>query len=201
MTHIKKYKSIALIFISFITLFFLLTLINSSFASASSVGMGIKWYTESEIVDENIKHCVVYGLYNPYPFDTDVEGYLEASGQLEVLYIETTSTLVPKFTNSTNAIPIEICFNVPKVYNESCILGFCERICPVKDPETPYKNETRFKGSIIGKYSFFLGEQSAATGSKTGTAVAVPLELIVKCSAKQRNNKAMYTTFILILIV
>lgn len=201
MTHIRKNKSIALLFISVIVLLFSLILINSSFVNSSSVGMGIKWYTESEIVDENINHCVLYGLYNPSPFDVDVQGYLEASGQLEELYLETTPVLVPKFTSSANAVPIQICFNVPKVYVENCILGFCERICPVKDPEVPYKNEQRFKGNIIGKYTFSLDEQSVATGSKTGTAVSVPLELIVKCNAEQRNNTAMYITFAIILIV
>lgn len=184
-------------FFSFFLLIFL-----GSFVSAGTIGMGVKWYTESEFVQEGTIKCVSYGLYNPAPFDVPVNGYLEATDELENLYVKNSPILVPVNTSSGNAISKEICFNIPKVYEENCILGaFCERKCPApsSNPEILYPNEKRFKGDVVGRYEFDASV-TGGTGSSTGSSVAVPLEMIVLCQSKERDQTAFYATIAVIII-
>jgi hypothetical protein len=163
------------------------------------VGMGVKWYTESELVKENTIKCIGYGLYNP--FDVPVMGYVEPTNTLVNISSIVEPILVLENTSSTNAIPVEICFNIPKVYKQDCILGmFCERTCPeTSSVDEPYKNEVRFEGDVVGKY-LQLDQATGATGSKTGSSVAVPLELVVICQPKERNDTLMYITFAIVII-
>lgn len=184
---------------SFFLFFFL-----GSLVSAGTVGMGVKWYTESEIVNENMQRCISYGLYNPEPFDMPVMGFFEATDGLADIYVKQEPTLIPVHTSSINAIPKDVCFNIPKVYEENCILGlFCERICPEQVPGEPWKNEVRFSGNIIGKYILLenLSSSGVGTGSKTGSSIAVPLALAVQCIPEERNQVAFYATIAVVVIV
>jgi len=176
---------------SFFILFSIAIVLAAGMAQAETIGIGIKWFTESEVVGENAEHCINYGLYNP--FDVDINGMLDATGDLKKISRADEPIPVPKNTSSADAKPAKICFDVPKVYKEDCILGFCKRECPEKVSVEPWKNEIRIEGNIIAVY--VLPETAlSATGSKTGISGSVPLELVVKCEPKSRNTAGMYAT-------
>lgn len=185
----------------FLFSFFLLIFLGSliSLANAATVGMGVRWYKESAIVEEGKQNCIEYGLYNPTPWEVPVYGYLEATGDLEKIYVKNDPMLVPVNTSSDHAINKQICFNIPKVYGESCILGaFCERTCP--EHTATYEKEVRLKGEVIGMYTYNSAEFGGGTGSTTGTSVAVPLELAISCQPEERNQVAFYATIVVIIV-
>lgn len=185
--------------LKFFIFFFFLFLFLGTLASAATVGMGVRWYKESAIVSEGKQVCLDYGLYNPAPWDVPVYGYLEATGGLEKIYVKNDPIVVPINTSSDKAILKQICFNIPKVYDESCILGaFCERSCPESTPS--YANEVRLKGEVIGMYTYDAAAFGGGTGSTTGTSVAVPLELAISCQPEERNQVAFYATIAVIVI-
>jgi len=142
----------------------------------ADVGIGLKWGTEGETVQEDVKHCVTYFLYNP--FDTDVMGYLKASGELEELVEAEEAKLIPAGTSSDEAIATAICFNVPKIYEETCGLGgfSCERLC--EEPQKIYK------GEVQAAYNL---NYAGGTGSATGTSVSARMKLLVNCKKVEKD--------------
>lgn len=163
-------------FIFCLTFFFILSSANESYAA--TVGIGLKWFTESEYVKEGTIKCIDYGLYNP--FDQDVRGYLVATKDLESLYDAEKPKLIPANTSSKNAILTKICFKIPKkVYQENCILGMmCKKKCENIE-------EKSYKGEVIAQYD--ISRPNQGVGSVVGSSFAAPLELKVKCEKKERN--------------
>lgn len=142
---------------------------------SADMGIGIKWYTETEIVNEGEQMCVTYGIYNP--FDTDVKGYLEATKELETISQAEEPKLIPAHTSSTNAIPTQICFAVPKVYKEESFAGILtQRQCS--------EEEVMLKGEVVAAYKLSGGK---GTGSVTGASFAAPLKLRIRCNPVERN--------------
>ena len=179
---------------SFFLFFFLGTLV-----SAATVGMGVRWYKESAIVNEGTQACIEYGLYNPEPWDVPVYGYLEATGDLAKIYVKTEPTLIPVNTSSKEAIAKTICFDIPKTYEENCVLGlFCEREC--QESEIAYENYVRLRGEVIGRYTYDATAFGGGTGSATGTSVAIPLELAISCQPQERNKPVFYGTIGILII-
>jgi len=152
---------------------------------SADVGIGIKWFTESEPVNEGEQKCLVYGLYNP--FDTDVKGFLEATRDLTSIYQAEEPKLVPANTSSKEALPAQICFSIPKVYKEDSFYGFLpQRQCGVED--------VMLKGEVVAAYKLSDG---AGLGSATGASFAAPLKLQVRCDPVDRNWIPVYAIIIL----
>jgi len=156
----------------------------------ADVGIGIRWNTEWAEVNENSKACITYGLYNP--FDTQVNGYLKATKDLEKLAETEDPKPVPAGTSSNHTIPTEICFNIPKVYEEDCLfLGMlCEKKC--EEPKKAYD------GEVLASYkSLSIG----GMGSATGSSFAVPLRIEVKCNPYQRDFTPVYVLVLAVVII
>jgi hypothetical protein len=153
----------------------------------ATVGIGLKWYTESEFVSEGEQFCRTYGIYNP--FDTDVTGFLQATEGLGGIYEAEAPKLIPAGISSGEAIPTQICFNVPNVYEEESYFGFLpQKQCNEK--------EAILKGEVIAAYDLAGG---AGTGSVTGASFAAPLRLRVRCTPMERNSTPAY--FLIIVII
>lgn len=172
-----------------ILIFFVLWLVFLPLAEAT-VGVGIKWKTESEIVEEGSTQCITYGLYNP--FDEDVMGFLEVTGDLENISKAEEPKLIPAGTDSEHAIPTQICFFIPKVYKEDCLLPglFCEKKCE--------EEQVILKGQVVAAYQL---KAIGGTGSTTGSSFAVPLSLIVKCEPVKRNLMPLYLLIALVAVL
>lgn len=160
-------------------------------AVSARKGVGIMWSTQAELVDEGDSHCVQYGVYNPW--DEDVNAKLEPSDDFSEILEKTESeaTFIAAQTMHENAISLELCFSVPKVYEEECVLGnwLCEQKC--EEPEKAYE------GDII-----VAEEKDDSSGvSATALGVSVPLRLIVKCNAHPVDWVPVYILIIIIIIL
>ncbi|MBU0530697.1 MAG: hypothetical protein ABIH52_01910 [Candidatus Aenigmatarchaeota archaeon] len=149
----------------------------------ADVGIGLKWVTEGEAVRENSQTCITYYLYNP--FDQDVKGYLEALGDLDELAVAEEPKIIPAGTSSKEAIPTDICFTVPKLYKEECLLGplLCTRLC---DEEPVVYN-----GEVQSAYNLnFVG----GTGSSTGSSISARMRLLVNCEKVELDPVTGFVT-------
>lgn len=137
-------------------------------------GVGLYWSTEAEKVAEGERTCITYGMYNP--FEKDMTATMEATGELESLYEKTEPVFIPAETSSKERKNVEICFNIPKVYEEECLLPgiLCGRTCG----EEPVIYEGQVAAiSTPGKTN--------QIGSATRSVVASPLKLVVNCKEEE----------------
>jgi hypothetical protein len=156
---------------------------------SSDVGIGIKWFTESESVNQGEQKCISYGIYNP--FDTEVNGYLEATKGLEKIFSAEEAKIIPAHTSSTNFVPTQICFNIPRVYQEDSFYGyFTQRECSEK--------EVILAGEVVAAYKLNSG---SGTGSATGASFAAPLKLKVACTPLKRDLTPVYVFAALIIAI
>ena len=167
-----------------------LLLLIFSHSALARKGVGVVWTTETETVDEGKSHCIEYGIYNPW--DEDVTASLSVSEELKPIISkqDSDSRLIPAVTYHEDAIPLELCFKVAKVYQENCLVAgmLCEKTC--SEPQVEYL------GNILA-----LEEQTggaAGTGSATSLGVSVPLKLKVACKAHARDYTFAYALIILI---
>ena len=135
---------------------------------SADVGIGLKWFTESEYVNEGEQKCITYDIYNP--FDTDVTGFLEATDDLEKISHAEEPKLIPAHTSSSKAIPTQVCFNVPMVYKEESFFG----LLPKKQCS---EGEVTIRGEVVAAYKLTGG---TGTGSMTGASFAAPLKIRVR---------------------
>lgn len=177
----------------------------------ATVGIGIKWFTDTEYVRENSQKCISYGLYNP--FDENVSGYLTAIKELADMYETEDPKLISAGVASNKSIGTEICFNIPKVYEEECLIGnmfLCKRKCengagiPIIKEDTSITGKTEFKqviykGEVMAAY--YLDREGGGVGSATGTSFAAPLKLKVRCEAKEINWTPVYLLVLLIIAI
>jgi hypothetical protein len=165
----------------FATMFLVLTL---NFVSA---GVGLFWDEAAKMSPENSRTCMTYAVYNP--FEEDTYATIELSDNLKSVLTqqETESMLIPAGTSSKEAIPVNFCFQVPKVYHQDCWLGdffVCERTC--SEPPVDYKGEVSVK-SAPG-----LSPTGGSGGSVATMSVSAPLDLKVVCSPMSRNYTPLY---------
>jgi len=154
------------------------------FIGIVSAGIGIKWGEEFVEVVEAEQTCLSYGAYNPWPEDSYLK--IGVSEELEeILEVnEGESILVPSDTGSGEAIPINLCFYVPEIYEKSCLFGslFCEKRC---DGEREV-----ISGEVLiteVRTSSSVGQSSAIVAS-----VSAPLEVEIICSPHSKNLSLMY---------
>lgn len=156
---------------------------------SADVGIGLKWFTEAEVVNEGEQKCVTYGIYNP--FDTDVTGFLTATRELEGFYQAEEPKLIPAHTSSNEAISAQMCFNVPKVYKEEFYFGYLpQRQCS--------EDEIMLKGEVMAAYML---SGRAGTGSVTGVSFAAPMMLRVRCTPLERNWMPVFILIVLVMVV
>ncbi len=177
----------------YIAVLICLLIVGLSQSALARKGVGIVWNTETEIVNEGASHCISYGVYNPW--DEDVAATLTASEELKPIIVKEDTE--PKFikaeTYHEQAIPIEFCFKVARVYARNCLVGgmLCEQTCT--EPQVEYS------GNILA-----LEEQTGGTtgtGSATSLGVSVPLKIKVACNAHPRNYTPAYIAIIIIALL
>lgn len=173
------------------TFFVLAFLVFSSlFVSA---GLGIKYGQESAMVNEGDETCLSYGVYNPWPDDSNV--IIGVSDSLKEILIqqEAETKFVPKFTPSQDAIPIKFCFKVPQVYSRNCaVVGkfLCELTC--KEDLKVYEGE-------VSVSTLPMDNAITGTGGSATMAVAgAPLRIRVACNPFPRNYTLLYVLIALI---
>jgi len=149
-----------------------------------SAGPGIKWTRESFLVDEGEKFCVKdYKAYNPWNKDSFVKVDLSLELQEVLTMQETESKEVPANTMNTEAIPIEFCFKIPKIYEKDCALFnmfLCKQEC--NEEQKVYEGEV-----VLSSVPGGIGSGSAATSS-----VSAPMRIKVQCNAHSREYNLIY---------
>src|SRR3989344_4594322 len=106
-------------FALFLSIFFLLLLEHAD----ARIAVGLVWSTESGSIEEDSIYCATYGAYNP--MDEDVDVALVIGGELTqvVQSQESKPVTVKAGTSYQDAIDLDACFYVPRVYGRNCILG------------------------------------------------------------------------------
>jgi hypothetical protein len=141
-------------------------------------GVGIMWSTQSEMVKEGQSNCVNYQVYNPFSEDATI--YMTATGDLQALVVDSQPVLVPAGTTHDKGIPVSLCFNIPKVYTQSCTAGIvCEQSCTGQ--------EVNYTGEVIAAEKSQVTTGAEAAGSSTKAVASAPLVLKVTCEPKQKN--------------
>ncbi len=144
-----------------------------------SAGVGLKWDKESVMVDENQRNCISYSVYNPWPEESYIQLELSNDELKDVLIEQEAETkLVPSNTFHNDAIPVEFCFKVPKVYKKDCLLLFllCKQECQ--------EEQKVYSGKVIAKT---VPPPNQMGGSATTAAISAPLNVRVTCKAFERN--------------
>jgi len=175
----------------------------------ADVGIGLRWETEAQVIKENSKSCVTYFLYNP--FDQDVNGFIKAYGNISDLAIAEDPKIIPAGTLLEDAVPTQICFHTPDVYQENCLLGvlMCERTCSAtqqlypgnytvtRTPEGNIQNVV-YAGDVQAAYDLnFAG----GTGSATGSSISARMRVIVNCEKLEMDMIPLYVIIVVIVIV
>ncbi len=172
-----------------IPLFFFLLLLP---LAAAEKGVGIMWATQSEPVNEGQTNCVAYSVYNPFSEDATI--YLTASGALESLVIDSQSVTVPAGTMHDKAIPVSICFKIPKVYKEDCTAGImCQRTCS--------EQQVTYIGDVLAAEKSQTDTSAEAAGSATRAVAAAPLTLKVTCEPKAKSWMPVIIAVVVIVIL
>ncbi len=177
----------------YIAVLILLMVMSLSQVAFARKGVGIVWTTETEIVNEGASHCIGYGIYNPW--DEDVTATLSVSDELKGIITkeDTDPKFVPAETYHDQAIPVEFCFKLARVYARDCLIGgmLCEQTC--SEPQVEYS------GSILAVEEQTGG--ATGTGSATSLGVSVPLKIKVGCNAHARDYTPVYVVVIIIALL
>jgi len=167
-----------------------------------SAGVGLKWSQESVAVNEGQKACLTYSVYNPWPEESYVKIIVSDSLQEVLTSQESEEASVPAETSSSEAIPLKFCFNVPYIYERSCLIGnyICEQSCD--EEQKVYAGEV-----IVESIPNPIGTTGTG-GSSTSMSVSAPLNVRVVCTAHGKDFTPVYIllalislTVVLILIV
>jgi hypothetical protein len=169
---------------------FVAFMLLASFLVPSADAVGIKWSTEKEMVAELMPHCITYGVYNPSSEDAVVK--LSVSEELEPVVQGAVShtELVKAGTTHDEAVMLELCFQVPKVYEADCLAGdfLCEQTCT--------QDEVSYTGEIMAVE--VNDESGGGMGSATTVGASVPLTLRVRCNPYNRNWTPVYAVVVLV---
>lgn len=139
-------------------------------------GVGIVYGAEHFDVNEKNINCVSYGIYNPWKDNATVK--VSARGKFANFTVESETVEIPSRTKHQDAVPVDICFDIPKTYEEDCLfwkIG-CKRVCG---------EEIEYKGDVVA--SEVVEYAGGGTGSKVTGAVTAPLTLRVTCEDTTRD--------------
>jgi hypothetical protein len=167
-------------------------LVSVSFLPASADAVGILWTTEQEIVSELSPYCIEYGVYNPSSEDATVQLTVSDSLKPVVQGAVSHTKLVAAGTTHDDAVKLQLCFQVPKVYAADCLAGdfLCEQTCT--------QDEVSYKGEIMAIEVKEGG--GAGMGSATTVGASVPLTLKVKCNPYHRDWTPVYAGVIVVVV-
>ncbi len=170
-------------------LLFVCLLVFTQGVSARS-GVGLYWEADTLSVHENTEECVEYKVYNPW--EDPVNVMLNPSDELEEVTKSTgDSTFVQGDTSHTDAIPVEVCFEVGNVYEDDCLLfgTMCKQVCG--------DSIVKYEGKILAS-EVNTEESQAATGSAAAIAVGAPMGISVQCSPSGRDFTFVYIAVIVV---
>lgn len=174
----------------FILLFLFVIVMFTSFLSA---GVGIKWDQESKLVNEGERTCLTYNIYNPWPEDSSAEIKLSEELEEVLVFQESEKKFIPANTPSSEAIPLEFCFEAPFVYEKDCLIGntfLCEQTCN--------EEQKIYDGNVLVSETVGLEESGGAGGSAVSASVSAPLRIKIICNAYSRNYTPVYVLIVLI---
>ncbi len=167
---------------------FVLAFLALSVLPFASAGVGIKWNVESALIPENSHVCLTYGLYNPWPKDAYVSIQLSESLQNISKKNDSQIEFIPRDTSSNDSIPVQFCFDTPKVYHEDCLLWntfLCSQSC--SESMKIYSGEVEIKEVSGAQVS-----AGGAGGSSTAMSVGAPLAIKVQCNAHGTDYSIIY---------
>ncbi len=152
--------------------------------------VGILWTTEKEMVNEMSPHCIEYGVYNPSSEDANVKLSVSESLKDVVQGENSHIKFVQAGTKHNDAVVVELCFQVPKVYEADCIAGdfLCEQSCT--------QDEVSFTGEIMAIE--MTDNNAGGMGSATTVGASVPLTLRVKCNPYGRDWSPVYIVVVVV---
>lgn len=157
-----------------------------------SAGVGIKWNAESIVIDEKGEGCLVYHVYNPWPEDSVAVVSLSEGISDLMKNKNGEEVFVPAETSSKEALPVEFCFKVGRVYERDCLLPgglLCQQMCE-GDMEV-YEGEVVVSGSSSGSVS----------GSATKASVSAPIRVRVRCNTSSRNYTPVYAFVVIMALI
>jgi hypothetical protein len=180
----NKIKTLSVLTAGIFTLFIMLGIVSA---------VGIRWYSESEVMSENSERCVTYGAYNPSTYPIGVK--IEVIGDLANVITGAVSEekIVEAKTPSVKSENVNFCFKIPEVYEEDCLIGnyVCEKTCP--NQLKTYRGEVVMTETPIAT--------SGGTGSGVSIAASAPLELTVACTPYPRNWSPVYVVAIVAIVI
>jgi hypothetical protein len=153
-------------------------------AAGQASAVGIVWSTEREVVSELSPHCIEYGVYNPSSDDAVVQLSVSDSLKPVVQGASSRTEAVAAGTKHDEAVMVNLCFQVPKVYDANCLAGdfLCEQSCA--------QDEVSYAGEVMALE--LNDEQGGCIGSQTTVGASVPLTLLVKCNPYGRDWSPVY---------
>ncbi len=165
-------------------------LLVASLLPAQGDAVGIVWTTEKEMVNELSPQCITYGVYNPSADDAVVMLSVSDSLKPVVQGVVSHSQLVAAGTKHDQAVQLELCFQVPKVYEADCLAGdfLCQQSCT--------QDEVSYTGEIMAVE--VNSENEGLMGSATTVGASVPLTLRVRCNPYTRDFSPVYLTVIVV---
>lgn len=152
---------------------------------------GVKWTRETAYEEEGSSFCIEYGIYNPRDKDVNVD--LSVTEDLQGFLDNNPGTiLVNANTDDGNAVPVQLCFKTPKIYEEDCLISgiLCEQSCDL--------DEVSYEGNVIATSS---GAAGAGSGSGVSIAEAVPLQIRIKCNEHGRDYMPVYIAVLIIILI
>lgn len=165
-------------------------LLVASLLPVQADAVGIVWTTEKEMVNEISPQCITYGVYNPSVEDANVMLSVSESLKPVIQGVVSHSQLVTAGTKHDQAVQLELCFQVPMVYDADCLAGnfLCEQACT--------QDEIVYAGEIMAIE--VNDESEGGMGSATTVGASVPLTLRVRCNPYQRDWSPVYLIVIVV---
>lgn len=142
-----------------------------------NAGSGIVYDSEIVNLPEEATSCIEYKVYNPWDRPTNIK--VSARGDLESIVLDSKTIPVEANVFHEEAIPLELCFKIPDLYEEDCLfwkIG-CKRECN--------EEKVEYKGDVVALE--LSDSSSSGTGSQITGAVTAPLTIEAKCEAQDRD--------------
>jgi len=162
--------------------------------STINAGVGIKWDEGSALLPEEEKTCLTYSVYNPFLADTYVKISLSEELQGIMTLQDTEAVLIPGGTSSENAIPIEFCFKVPKVYERDFAISgkFIDKL------DCSNQERVEYAGDVIVSSAAAPSSYGGFGGSASQMSVSAPLNVRVLCEPYSWNYTPVFVIVALV---
>ncbi len=161
-----------------------------SLMAVQAGAVGIVWSEEKVMVNELAPYCIEYGVYNPSEQGANVQLSVSDSLKPVIQGAYSRTEFVAGSTKHDQAVKMELCFQVPKVYAADCLAGdfLCQQSCT--------QDEVSYTGEVM---AIELNDaQGGGIGSQTTVGASVPLTLRVKCNPYPVDWSPVYLGVIVI---